>query len=41
MRRGFLSGDQAAAYGRFAGLPDRSELERFFFLDGRIPCGTP
>jgi hypothetical protein len=29
----FLSDDQAAAYGRFAGPPDGVELERFFFLD--------
>jgi hypothetical protein len=29
----FLSDDQLAAYGRFAGPPDRGELERFFFLD--------
>ena len=28
----FLSDDQAA-YGRFAGPPERAELERFFFLD--------
>ena len=31
----FLSDAQVAAYGRFAGVPSRSELERFFFLDGR------
>jgi Domain of unknown function (DUF4158) len=24
---------QAAAHGRFAGVPSRAELERFFFLD--------
>lgn len=29
----FLSGDQAAAYGRFAGEPMKAELERFFLLD--------
>lgn len=29
----FLSDDQIAAYGRFAGPPERAELERFFFLD--------
>jgi hypothetical protein len=29
----FLSDEQAAAYGRFVGVPARSELERFFFLD--------
>jgi hypothetical protein len=29
----FLSDDQVAAYGRFAGPPERTELERFFFLD--------
>ena len=29
----FLSDDQVAAYGRFAGAPERAELERFFFLD--------
>ena len=31
----FLSDAQVAAYGRFAGVPSRPELERFFFLDGR------
>ena len=31
----FLSDAQAAAYGRFTGVPSRSELERFFVLDGR------
>jgi hypothetical protein len=29
----FLSDDQAAAYGRFAGEPTQAELERFFLLD--------
>ncbi|MDQ6899618.1 MAG: Tn3 family transposase, partial [Candidatus Dormibacteraeota bacterium] len=29
----FLTDDQVAAYGRFAGPPSRSELERHFFLD--------
>lgn len=29
----FLSDDQVAAYGRFAGPPGQGELERFFFLD--------
>jgi hypothetical protein len=29
----FLSDEQAAAHGRFAGVPSRAELERFFFLD--------
>ncbi|MBW8482611.1 Tn3 family transposase [Actinomadura parmotrematis] len=29
----FLSDGEAAAYGRFAGVPPRAELERFFFLD--------
>ncbi len=29
----FLSDEQAAAYGRFAGDPSHAELERFFFLD--------
>jgi hypothetical protein len=29
----FLSDDQVAAYGRFAGPPERASLERFFFLD--------
>lgn len=29
----FLSDEQAAAYGRFDGVPSRAELERFFLLD--------
>ena len=29
----FLTDVQAEAYGRFAGLPSQTELERFFFLD--------
>jgi TnpA family transposase len=29
----FLSDDQIAAYGRFAGPPRRAQLERYFFLD--------
>ena len=29
----FLSDDQVAAYGQFVGPPERTELERFFFLD--------
>jgi hypothetical protein len=29
----FLSDAEAASYGRYAGLPSRAELERFFFLD--------
>jgi hypothetical protein len=33
MSMGFLSDEQAAAYGRFDGAPSRAELERFFFLD--------
>jgi TnpA family transposase len=29
----FLTDQEAAAYGRFAGAPSRMELERAFFLD--------
>jgi hypothetical protein len=29
----FLTDEQAALYGRFAEVPSRPELERFFFLD--------
>jgi TnpA family transposase len=29
----FLADEQAAAYGAFAEVPMRSELERFFYLD--------
>jgi len=29
----FLTNDQAAGYAAFRGMPSRSELERFFFLD--------
>ncbi len=29
----FLSDQQLAEYGRFAGVPSRSDLERYFFLD--------
>ncbi|MCA2229999.1 DUF4158 domain-containing protein [Nonomuraea aurantiaca] len=28
-----MTDDEAAAYGRFAGLPSRVDLERVFFLD--------
>jgi hypothetical protein len=33
MSMGFLSDEQATAYGRFDGAPSRAGLERFFFLD--------
>ena len=29
----FLTDEEVASYGRFAGAPSRAELERFFFLD--------
>ena len=29
----FLTDDEAAAYGRYVGVPSRAELERVFFLD--------
>ena len=29
----FLTDEEAAAYGRFIGVPSRAELERVFFLD--------
>jgi TnpA family transposase len=29
----FLTDEEAAAYGRFSGVPSRVELERVFFLD--------
>ena len=29
----FLTDDEAAAYGRFAGPPVQADLERVFFLD--------
>jgi len=29
----FLTDDGAAAYGRYAGVPSRADLERVFFLD--------
>ena len=29
----FLTDDEAAAYGRYAGRPSQADLERVFFLD--------
>jgi TnpA family transposase len=29
----FLTDDEAAAYGRYAGTPSQGELDRMFFLD--------
>lgn len=29
----FLSDGQAAAFGRFSGVPTREQLERYFLLD--------
>lgn len=29
----FLTDDEAAVYGRYAGAPSRPDLERLFFLD--------
>jgi hypothetical protein len=29
----FLTDDEAAAYGRYAGAPAQADLERVFFLD--------
>jgi len=29
----FLTDDEVAAYGRYAGLPSQDELDRMFFLD--------
>ena len=29
----FLTDDEAAAYGRYAGVPVQEELDRMFFLD--------
>jgi hypothetical protein len=35
----FLTDDEAAAYGRYAGPPSRADLERVFFLDfSHRPC---
>jgi hypothetical protein len=33
----FLSDEQVAAYGCFVGESSRSDVERFFYLDERIP----
>jgi hypothetical protein len=33
----FLTDDEAAAYGRYAGPPARADLERVFFLDDEDP----
>ena len=30
----FLTDDEAAAYGRYAGPPSQADLDRVFFLDG-------
>jgi hypothetical protein len=49
----FLTDDEAAAYGRYAGVPSQADLERVFFLDdedralierrrgGHMKLGTP
>jgi hypothetical protein len=29
----FLTDDEAAAYGRYAGTPPQADLDRLFFLD--------
>jgi hypothetical protein len=29
----FLTDDEAAAYGRYAGVPSQEELDRMFFID--------
>jgi hypothetical protein len=29
----FLTDDEAASYGRYAGPPSQAELEKIFFLD--------
>jgi hypothetical protein len=29
----FLTDDEAAAYGRYAGTPSQADLDRVFFLD--------